>query len=113
MHELSLMEAVREQAVAEARRHGACAIERISLRIGSLAGVDPEALALAFEVVMAGSPAAGAQLRIETVTARWFCAPCAAPFDGPTGLCLCPRCGAASGLLLQGRDLELTSLQIR
>jgi hydrogenase nickel incorporation protein HypA/HybF len=113
MHELSLMEAVREQAIAEARRHGASAIERINLRIGSLAGVDPEALAFAFEVVMAGSVAAGAELRIETVDACWFCGPCAAPFAGPSGLCLCPRCGAASGLLLQGRELELASLQIR
>ena len=113
MHELSLMEAVREQAIAEARRHGASAIEVISLRIGSLAGVDPEALAFAFEVVMAGSVAAGAELRIETVDACWFCGPCAAPFAGPSGLCLCPRCGAASGLLLQGRELELASLQIR
>ena len=44
MHELSLMEAVRTQALAAARGEGATRIAAINLRIGSLAGVDPEAL---------------------------------------------------------------------
>ncbi len=60
MHELSLMEAVREQALEQARRHGGGRIVAISLRIGSLAGVEPEALRFAFTVVMAGTMQAAA-----------------------------------------------------
>ncbi len=113
MHELSLMEAVREQVLEQAERHGALCIDVIHLRIGSLAGVEPEALAWAFAQVMAGTPAAEARLRIENVPARCLCAVCATSFEAEAGTCRCPRCGTASNRLLQGRELELASLEIR
>ena len=80
MHELSLIEAVRDQALAAARAGGATRITAISLRIGSLAGVEPEALRFAHTVVMAGTIAAGAELRIEIEAAECHCTACDAPF---------------------------------
>ena len=112
MHELSLMEAVRDQALAAALAEGATRITAISLRIGSLAGVEPEAMRFAHTVVMAGTIAAGAELRIEVVIARFFCEPCQQAFDTEHGDCLCLRCGSFSRRLLQGRELELTSLEL-
>ncbi|MCP9803869.1 hydrogenase maturation nickel metallochaperone HypA [Cyanobium sp. T1G-Tous] len=112
MHELSLMEAVRDQSLAAANAEGATRITAISLRIGSLAGVEPEALRFAHTVVMAGTIAAGAELRIEIVIARFFCEPCQQAFDTEQGDCLCLRCGSFSRRLLQGRELELTSLEL-
>ena len=112
MHELSLMEAVRDQALAAARAEGASRITAINLRIGSLAGAEPEALRFAHSVVMAGTIAAGAELRIEVVIARFFCEPCQQAFDTEQGDCLCLRCGSFSRRLLQGRELELTSLEL-
>ena len=112
MHELSLMEAVRDQALAAASAEGATRITAISLRIGSLAGVEPEALRFAHAVVMAGTIAAGAELRIEVVIARFFCEPCQQAFDTEQGDCLCLHCGSFSRRLRQGRELELTSLEL-
>ena len=112
MHELSLMEAVRELALEQARAHGAERIAAIGLRIGSLAGVEPEALRFAQEVVMAGTAAEGAVLRLEVVPARFHCEPCQAPFTAEQGDCFCPRCGVPSRRLLQGRELELASLEL-
>lgn len=112
MHELSLMESVREQALEQARAHGASRIAALTLRIGSLAGVEPEALRLAHAVVMAGTAAAGARLLIEAVPATFWCEPCQHPFAAEQGDCLCPRCGALSRRLLQGRELELVSLEL-
>ncbi len=112
MHELSLMEAVRELALEQARTHGAERITAISLRIGSLAGVEPEALRFAHELVMAGTAAEGAVLRIQAVPARFACEPCQQSFQAEQGDGLCPRCGALSRQLLQGRELELTSLEL-
>ena len=112
MHELSLMEALREQVLEAAARHGARRIMAVHLRIGSLAGVEPQALQFAFEVLMAEGISAGARLEIEAVPAEWFCPACAAPFaDGPAG-CECPRCAAFSRRLLRGRELELAALEI-
>ncbi|MGL6134255.1 MAG: hydrogenase maturation nickel metallochaperone HypA, partial [Prochlorococcaceae cyanobacterium] len=87
-------------------------ITAITLRIGSLAGVEADALALACEVVMAGTAAAGARLAIEAVAAECFCAGCQAPFPAQDGVCECPRCGAISRQLLRGRELQLASLEL-
>ena len=112
MHELSLMEALRDQALAAAHADGASRITAIRLRVGELAGVEIEALRFAFPVVMAGTMAAGAKLRIEREPAECFCAACAAPFPASDGCCDCPRCGAISRQLLRGRDLQLLELEV-
>jgi hydrogenase nickel incorporation protein HypA/HybF len=112
MHELSLMDAVREQVLEQAALHGAGRITAITLRVGSLAGVEIEALRLAHEVVMADTIAAGSRLVIEAVPAACFCAACGQPFPARDGCCDCPRCGRISRELLQGRELQLASLEL-
>lgn len=112
MHELSLMEAVRDQALAATSSDGATRITAICLRVGALAGVEPEALRFAHTVVMAGTIAAGAELRIEIEAAECHCTACDAPFPALDGCCDCPRCGAISRQLLRGRDLRLLSLEV-
>ncbi len=112
MHELSLMEALRHQALLAAQAEGAQRIAAISLRVGELAGVEVEALRFAFPVVMAGTIAARAELRIEIEPAECHCAVCDAPFPAPDGCCDCPRCGTISLRLLRGRDLRLLALEV-
>jgi hydrogenase nickel incorporation protein HypA/HybF len=112
MHELSLMEAVRDLALERARQHGAERISVISLRIGTLAGVEPEALRFAFPVAMAGTIGAEARLEIETVQALCRCGACGLSFPAADGVCECPSCGAISRELLRGRELELASLEV-
>ena len=74
--------------------------------------VEVEALRFAFPLVMEGTIAAGAELRIEIEPAECHCAVCAAPFPAPQGCCDCPRCGTISLRLLRGRDLRLLSLEV-
>lgn len=112
MHELSLMEALRDQALAAARAEGARRIALIRLRVGELAGVEVEALRFAFPLVMAGTLAAGAELHIEVEPAECHCAVCEVPFPAPDGCCDCPHCGTISRRLLRGRDLRLLSLEV-
>ncbi len=112
MHELSLMDAVRQQALEQAGLHGAGSITAITLRVGSLAGVEIEALRLAHTVVMAGTIAAGSRLVIEAVSAECLCAACEQPFAARDGCCECPRCGRISRELLRGRELQLASLDL-
>ena len=112
MHELSLMEEVRRLALQEMERHGGGRLRALTLRIGSLAGVEPEALRFAFEVVMAGSIAADARLQIERVPAVAFCDCCQGEFALDDGLWECPCCGGLSRQLRRGRELQLASLQL-
>jgi hydrogenase nickel incorporation protein HypA/HybF len=112
MHELSLMEVLRDQALAAARAEGARRIAVINLRVGSLAGVEPDALRFAHTVLMAGTIAAAAELCIEVVPARFLCELCEQSFVAEQGDCLCPHCGSFSKRLLQGRELELVSIEL-
>ena len=112
MHELSLREAVREQALAAAAAEGARRIEAITLRVGALAGVDPDALRFAFPVVMEGSIAEGAELRLEREAAICACTACGNSFQAADGCCVCPDCGTISRRLLRGRDLRLVALEV-
>ena len=112
MHELSLMTAVRDQALAAARADGATCITAITLRVGALAGVEVDALRFACPVVLAGTIAAGAALHIELEPARCHCTPCDAAFETGDGCCDCPRCGTISRQLLSGRALQLVSLEV-
>ncbi len=113
MHELSLMQALLETAIARARDGGAQRIERVTLRVGALAGAVPEALAFAFEAATPGTLAAGAQLAIEWIPATYHCQRCDRPFESADVLdCLCPICGLPSGTIARGRELQLVSLEV-
>jgi hydrogenase nickel incorporation protein HypA/HybF len=112
MHELSLMEALRDLALQQAEAEGAVRIAEMTLRVGSLAGVEIEALRFAFAAVMADTIAAAAELRIEAVPAVCRCGGCGRRFAALDGVCECPSCGAISRELLQGRELQLASLEI-
>ncbi len=112
MHELSLMEEVRRQALAAAAAEGASCIKAITLRVGELAGVEIEALRFAFPVVMEGSIAAGARLQIEHEAAICWCDTCASDFRARAGCCDCPRCGTISWRPIGGRELRLVALEV-
>jgi hydrogenase nickel incorporation protein HypA/HybF len=64
MHEYSIVASLVERVEAEAARRGARSVERIHVRVGALAGVDPSLLATAFETFAPASGCAGAALEI-------------------------------------------------
>ena len=113
MHELGIMESAVEAALREARTRSASRIHRIVLRIGTLAGVEPDALRFAFDVVTKDTAAAGATLDVETVPARAWCSACRREFGIESGfICVCPACGGLSGDIRQGREMELCHLEM-
>ena len=86
---------------------------RIVLRVGVFSGVNPEALRFAFEAILPGSAAEGAELEIEPVAAVACCPDCQQDFSpGTDFLFECPACGRVSTTIKQGRELELARLEI-
>lgn len=116
MHELALMAELQALAEQQALQQGARRIHRLQLRVGELAGVDADALRLAFTVVVAGGGErqlwAEAALELECVPARCFCPDCKQPFRPPDVIHACPRCGQLSSRVLAGRELELVALEV-
>ena len=113
MHEVGIMESAIDAVTVQVREHGAVHVHRIVLRVGALSGVEKDALRLAFDAVARGTPAAGADLLIETVPARGRCPECDFEFDVESDyIFTCPKCGRISGELVQGRELELASIEM-
>jgi hydrogenase nickel incorporation protein HypA/HybF len=112
MHEFSIMQSALNQALREARLAGAARVHQIRLRIGVLSGVVPDALQFAFEALTPGTSAEGALLAIEEVPARFWCAACRREFVSANLYAECPDCGAPSGELRAGREMELSSMEV-
>ncbi|SDO19514.1 hydrogenase maturation nickel metallochaperone HypA/HybF [Actinacidiphila guanduensis] len=112
MHEMSIALAVVGQVEDAARAAGRGAAEAVTLRVGELAGVVPDALRFCFELACDGTVAAGARLVTEQVPGRARCGTC--PHEWATGMppeLTCPRCGGAAQGLLSGRELEIAAVR--
>ena len=113
MHEVGIMESALAAVLQRAREQGAHRVHRIVLRSGSLSGVEPEALRFAFDVVTRGTAAAGAELAIDAVPALAHCPDCNVDFAAESGFIFsCPHCNRLCGELRQGRELELTRIEM-
>ncbi len=113
MHELSLMESALRIATEHAGASGATRILSLTLRVGALSGVVPEALEFAFDVLREGTAADGATLHIqqEPIRARCPCSP-EELFETSGPVCLCPRCSEPTADIISGREMDLVSMEV-
>ncbi len=112
MHELSLCQGMLGQLSDLARQHGATAVTRVVVRIGPLAGVEPQLLANAFPLAMAGTLAEGAELVIEPQPVRVVCQSCGAESEVEPNRLLCGACGDWQTRMIGGDELLLASVEL-
>lgn len=106
------MQAALSVALDYAQAEGAQQIHRLQLQVGELSGVDPDALAFAFDVVSSGTLAEKAELELIRIPVRCYCSSCQQMFQPSGWIYECPRCRQLSADIRQGRTLELASLEI-
>jgi hydrogenase nickel incorporation protein HypA/HybF len=70
MHEMAIAMALIEQVEKAAREQKARSIAVMSVAVGRLSGVDPDALRAVFELAAEETLAAGAQLEVELLEGR-------------------------------------------
>ena len=112
MHEAGLAQTALEVAEERARERGATRIHRLTLRVGDFSGVVPDALRFALEALSPDTPAEGASFVIEVVPVECHCAACDRPFRPADVVYACPACGALSGDVRRGHELELVSMEV-
>lgn len=112
MHEISIMQATLDLALATAKKSAAARIHSLRMRIGVMTGVVPEALQFAFEALREGTLAAEATLQIETIPAACWCPACQREFVAQDWLQECPQCHRSGGELRRGMELELASMEV-
>ena len=76
MHELSIAQGIIEVVEQTARKHCIHSVRCVHVRIGELAGVDPDALLFAWKSVTLTGLARDAQLAIERTPGTAWCTDC-------------------------------------
>jgi hydrogenase nickel incorporation protein HypA/HybF len=109
MHELSIVQGIIE--ICE-QHSGGRRVLAVTLEIGSLSGVVPEALEFCFEAATRGSLLEGARLEIERVDATGFCSDCGVVSQMDTYFDPCPSCGALALSLRTGEEMRVRDLEV-
>jgi hydrogenase nickel incorporation protein HypA/HybF len=113
MHELSIAISLVEVAEEQAERLGGVRVEALKLRLGALSGVVRDALLFSFDLAAAGTAIEGARLEIEEIPVVVYCEICKSEQTLPSlQLFRCPVCGTPTPDVVQGRELELTALEV-
>jgi len=113
MHELSIAMSILDCATEESERRGGAKVIAVHLRLGPLSGVIKEALASAYEMASEVSDLSGSRLVIEDVPVIAFCSTCDTEREivSIQEMC-CPVCGKPTPDIRQGREMEVTALEI-
>ena len=109
MHELSIMQGVVELCE---QHSGGRPVLAVTLQIGALSGVVPDALEFCFEAVTKGSLLEGARLEIERIEATGYCNDCGIVSRIDTYFDSCPSCGALSLTLRTGKEMRVKDLEV-
>lgn len=109
MHEAALSQGLIAILLAEASRHQVGAIRRVTLKVGQLKAVEPQALAFCFEQFCQGTIAEGAELVIDAVGARARCHACGNDFAVIKFRFQCTRCDSRDVGLITGEELYIES----
>ena len=112
MHELSIAQALVERADALCREQKAGCVTALSLCVGTLSGVDPEALQAAFPLAAEDSRSAGAELKIEVIEASVRCRACGAQSVPEAPFIYCAACGSRDVEITHGRELYIQSMEV-
>ena len=112
MHEMSLCEGIREVIEDQARAQDFAQVKTVRLEIGRFSGVEKPALAFAFDVVMRGSVAEGAQLVMLDLPGRAMCYDCLKEVEIDDRLALCPECGGGRLMPVAGDEMRIKDLEV-
>ena len=104
MHEATLAENILDIALEAAEQNHAAKVFKVGLILGEMAGVEVEALTLAFDVLKEGTPAEDAELVIKRVPIQATCNKCGKTFQLERYNFFCPECDGVL-ILKSGREL--------
>lgn len=112
MHELGLMTGIMDAVVKTAENAGADKVTEIKLTVGEMTEVVEEAMVFAFEALSEGTICEGAKLDLTIVHPRSKCLECGAVYDHDRFHVRCPECDSPFTQLLQGREMQIDSIEI-
>lgn len=110
MHELSIAQGIIEIVDETARKHRIHAVRGVHVRIGELAGIDPDALDFAWKSVTLSGPARDAQLIIERTAGTAWCTDCGKTVPLKQYGNPCPECGGYRLIANGGTEMRVVDI---
>ncbi len=86
-------------------------VRRVTLEVGALSGVLPDAIAFCFEAAATGTAIEGATLDLRVIEGRARCRACGNEFVTETLFAPCP-CGSRAVDRIQGEELNVKSMEL-
>jgi hydrogenase nickel incorporation protein HypA/HybF len=112
VHELAVCQGLIDQIEHVARAQHASTVHAVVVAVGALSGVEAELLQAAFVIARAGTVAAQAQLRVDSLPARVACEACGQCTEVPVNRLLCPACGTWRVRVVGGEELTLMQVEL-
>jgi hydrogenase nickel incorporation protein HypA/HybF len=108
MHELGITQAIVDECAT--RASGAHVIT-VTVEVGRLAGVVPDAMRFCYDLCAEGTALEGSTLEIVELPGRMRCRACAAELDVDDLLAVC-ACGSVSLQLIGGDELRILHMEV-
>jgi hydrogenase nickel incorporation protein HypA/HybF len=112
MHEMGIANSILSGVAKELERRPGSRAIKVGVRIGELAGVDPDALNFAFEALTLETPLQGLVLDVEYRGPRARCRDCQREFEMKNFTLLCPDCAGTNAECISGDELEFAYLEV-
>ncbi|MDE3234488.1 MAG: hydrogenase maturation nickel metallochaperone HypA [Bacteroidota bacterium] len=112
MHELSIVMSIIDIARHEVEEAQAMAVEEIELDIGSLSGVEMDALEFAWKQGVKRTVLEHAAMKVNNISAKAECMDCRTEFPIDHYYDACPVCKGHFLNIKQGKELRVKSLTV-
>jgi hydrogenase nickel incorporation protein HypA/HybF len=111
MHELSVTESILEIALRHGGEAGAAAVTDLYLVIGELSSIVDDSVQFYWDIISAGTPAAGSRLHFRRVPGRLRCRTCGHTYSPRQDL-PCPACGGLEIDVLAGGEFYVEAIEV-
>lgn len=109
MHELAITTELVEICLGNAAGRR---VVSVTLELGALSGVVPEAVEFCFDSCTKGTLLEGARLEILRIPAAGTCAACGAAVFPTSYYDICPSCGGCGVNLTKGEEMRVKELEV-
>lgn len=112
MHEVSIMESILETVFTHPEVVASKRVTAVGIKIGSLSSVVEDALRFAFDSLIIGTKAESASMTVEHVTTLCRCNLCEYTYNPVPPGYVCPECEGQDVTIINGRELQITSVEV-
>lgn len=112
MHELPITESILDIALRHAQAADAARVTDIYLVIGQLASIVDDSVQFYWDMISAGTIAAGARLHFKRIPAELLCLDCQERYHPGEGELACPQCGSRHVKVISGEEFRMEAIEV-